>query len=1627
MGCSEELKVGFANSFESISGKVQGVNNSASLQSQSSCLSEKVSLFRLEDGDSRTPVGAGTIDERGEFQISVSAAVAEAIKLSRETSTRYLLEFSCNDIFYQRFLTNAQNQNIGHTSTVMAWVLETEAQSKLKSLPAAQWDEFFSKIGEMSSLTQAFSTLASDSTLKARFESDFGIQLQALKDAPPKLVRTVSKSQLQEGVGATFAVSVVHWSATYQPAFMWRLGSDVLSSSQQMLYKPSADKQGYHIMQLFVGSDNGSGAIDFAKPYAQRTFNIEISNDQPAVPPVLTRQSSAVTNQQGVSLRLATGPMVDGRPSFCQSFSGLTIVESSPNESYTAPSDQGSYASLDCAQASTQDFTFSLSGAEGIRRLHLWARDSAGQISETPREVTVHYDATAPQVQWVSDFSSLNLRGGQSFDIQWNTTESLKDSVNIDYSIDGGSNWLSVVSGSPDDGAHTWTVPAVNSSQVQLRLVVSDQAGNSTTMQSPSWTIDSQKPAAPSLTLQTPAISNQLLVSVLSQNCTDTSEIFLSESATEPSLVDLRWQDCSTVVDRSLTLTAGDGNRTIYSFARDFAGNISVAGSFSVEVDQVAPVMSLFSLSGGQTLSGNSSQIPALNQKTVSYSASDAGSGLLATPITLRYSVDSGASWTDIASGESNTSSYVWTLPEIDSNQVRFQVHACDKAGNCADASSSSDFTMDSTAPNATALQVNSGALMTDSFYVSATMESQDNLSGVSHICLMKSTTVPQAGDSCWTSVVSLGQSVATSVTATVPNYLLGFSAGFFNIKAFVKDQAGNVSILSSSGNGTLNTDLYTIQYEPGTAPVVAAIVATNDDSSTAQPSVAQTSFSGGQSVYIKWHISDDYALPAGSINLYYTTDEQTFTVIDSGLENQATGGCTASGSPFTGCYVWTSPGAPAGYFKVRIEVTDSASLKTLSSTSGLNTQNFNVIAGNTDPGLGGSATSAVLYSFVSNEASDPNSLVVDNNGVFYFKDYKRGILKIDPSTGLLTSYIPKTGSFTGDGGPAGQATLRNPTRIAIDKLDRLYIYDHNRILRVETDGTLNTVIGGGGSASSGTLGSAYSLGTSHSTFMIAPNNDLYFTDGSAGATPDSGFRLKHFKVSDGRVYHIELTGVGRLGDAADTINDKRFDGIGLDFDGAGNVTEYFARVNKPVTGGRRAYAVSFDINTGLSFGAGPHRPLGCVDNYGRDTKFRSPAGNIYTFSERCKRVYKLDKAANTWTVVFGSGVYGRCVDDTVATSCDNTIEDVFVDSNEQIYLLDNGMVRTIVDGKVKTLFGQPLSSESISNPLAIRFPALQQIEPSAGDKIVINDHIHGFLWEVPRSGNIVKLAGNGTLGVPAVGNVAATNRFQSHNWAQARFLAVHPVTNDIYIQGTSGFGCAQPIKLNRSTGVWDNVLTGCGSSYWDADGTSTPRVHYIGWSMLGFDSDLRLLASTSHWSGIHEKGMVKAFENTTFIQRHFIGADAPSNNGALPADGTDMETTNVFPQHAWGAQGGSQWDATNSQWLVLRRGQNRIAAIPSVAGQAGNISTLTNTEKSIRAFTYRVESGDPIIYYCATDGRIYRRDVNAATESPLTWPSPTISCDGKTMSINANLDRLEFIFSQNGLFGVAEIQLAAP
>jgi len=111
--------------------------------------------------------------------------------------------------------------------------------------------------------------------------------------------------------------------------------------------------------------------------------------------------------------------------------------------------------------------------------------------------------------------------------------------------------------------------------------------------------------------------------------------------------------------------------------------------------------------------------------------------------------------------------------------------------------------------------------------------------------------------------------------------------------------------------------------------------------------------------------------------------------------------------------------------------------------------------------GDGGPATAAQLRNSIG--------IAVDSLGNLYISDGGNArIRKVDGNSGVIST-IAGTGSsgFSGDGGPATSAKISGPQYIALDSAGNIFFSDANNyvVRKIGTDGTINTIAGIGGRA----------------------------------------------------------------------------------------------------------------------------------------------------------------------------------------------------------------------------------------------------------------------------------------------------------------------------------------------------------------------------------------------------------------------------------------------------------------------------------------------------------------------------------------------------------------------------------
>ena len=153
-------------------------------------------------------------------------------------------------------------------------------------------------------------------------------------------------------------------------------------------------------------------------------------------------------------------------------------------------------------------------------------------------------------------------------------------------------------------------------------------------------------------------------------------------------------------------------------------------------------------------------------------------------------------------------------------------------------------------------------------------------------------------------------------------------------------------------------------------------------------------------------------------------------------------------------------------------------------------------VAGNGTAGFsgdGGPATQASL--------NLPSGVVIDNKGNLYISDRSNNRVRVVNSRGIIKTFAGNgSDGYHGDNMPALKATLDKPFGLALDKDNNLYIADrgNNRIRKIDSSGLISTVAGDGGFYYIGDNGPAYRASIAGPTGVtVDGKGNIYIADRS--------------------------------------------------------------------------------------------------------------------------------------------------------------------------------------------------------------------------------------------------------------------------------------------------------------------------------------------------------------------------------------------------------------------------------------------------------------------------------------------------------------------------------------------------
>lgn len=427
----------------------------------------------------------------------------------------------------------------------------------------------------------------------------------------------------------------------------------------------------------------------------------------------------------------------------------------------------------------------------------------------------------------------------------------------------------------------------------------------------------------------------------------------------------------------------------------------------------------------------------------------------------------------------------------------------------------------------------------------------------------------------------------------------------------------------------------------------------------------------------------------------------------------------------------------------------------------------ISTIAGNGVPGAtgdGGLATAATLY--------QPNGVAVGPTGDIYIAD--AGNNRVRKVTNGIITTVAGTGQwgFAGDGGPATQARLASPSHVALDVAGNLYIADslNNRVRRVTPAGTITTIAGGPISGFAGDGGPAVNARL-YFPFRLAFNR--------TGGLLISDIGNKRVRLVDAQTQQIRTvagTGVdGGAGDEGPAIQATLDQTAGLAATStdevylAGSVSDPRSTRNRI----RRIDAAGI-IHAAIGGGVGDGgdalnaftQPRGSQIFVANGIPYLYFADSFLDGSQH--RVRRVNLNTGVVETVAGTGVGGYSGDGGPATAARlSGPRDIALDASGTLYIADygNNVVRRVAPNGTITTFagrgvqgyggdGGPATAATLAGPFGVAV--------DGSGNVFIAELVNNRVRRVATSGVITTVAGNGQFGFSGDGGAATAARISN-------------------------------------------------------------------------------------------------------------------------------------------------------------------------------------------------------------------------------------------------------------------------
>ncbi|HPG41940.1 MAG TPA: FlgD immunoglobulin-like domain containing protein [bacterium] len=265
-----------------------------------------------------------------------------------------------------------------------------------------------------------------------------------------------------------------------------------------------------------------------------------------------------------------------------------------------------------------------------------------------------NFTIKAPFITVASPNGGESWESGTNHNITW-TSGGTSGNVKIEFTTDG-SNWISIIESTPDDGAHSWAIPESPSTNCRVR--VTDVDGNPTDTSNNSFTI-----TAPNIIITSP----------------NGGESWLPDSS-HP----ITWTSYRTSGNLNIDLSTNNG----VSWTR-ILSNVTDDGSKSWTVSNTPSSQCLIAITDADGApSDTSDNVFTIQGDNITITSPNGGESwevgsahnitwttLGTIPnVKIEYSINNGTNWNTINANTPNNNTLSWTIPDNQSTNCLIRV-----------------------------------------------------------------------------------------------------------------------------------------------------------------------------------------------------------------------------------------------------------------------------------------------------------------------------------------------------------------------------------------------------------------------------------------------------------------------------------------------------------------------------------------------------------------------------------------------------------------------------------------------------------------------------------------------------------------------------------------------------------------------------------------------------------------------------------------------------------------------------------------------------------------------------------------------------------------------------------------